>query len=104
MLKAAGRPLLDALWRHAGGHPARHHGLVDRSRSTIFANSMPDIAADPYKIDEISRRLIADTNKWIFSDVLSSYKTLYEQLREQRMSSVRVAMAEVPQGAFCRKE
>lgn len=58
---------------------------------------MREIAADPHKIDEISRRLIADTNKWIFSDVLSSYKNLYEQLRQRRMSSVRPAIAGVPQ-------
>ncbi len=64
---------------------------------------MIEIATDPHKIDEISRRLIADTNKWIFSDVLSSYKTLYEQLREQRMSSVRAAMVDAPQGPVVAK-
>ena len=97
--KAAGRPLLGT---HFGGMPeVIVHGVtgwLTEADPQSLAKSMLEIAADPHKIDEISRRLIADTNKWIFSDVLSSYKTLYEQLREQRMSSVRTAMAEPPQG------
>ena len=72
------------------------HGDVSDPQS--LADSMLAVAADPHKIDEISRRLIADTNKWIFADVLSSYKTLYEQLREQRMSHVRAATTEASQG------
>src|SRR3954447_6684377 len=95
--KAAGRPLLGT---HFGGMPeAIEHGLtgwLTEADPQSLARSMREIAADPHKIDEISRRLIADTNKWIFSDVLSSYKNLYEQLRQQRMSSVRPAIAGAP--------
>ncbi|MFL5239919.1 MAG: glycosyltransferase family 4 protein [Rhizomicrobium sp.] len=95
--KAAGRPLLGT---HFGGMPeVIEHGvtgwLTDADPDSL-ARSMLQIAADPDKIEEISRRLIADTNRWIFSDVLSSYKNLYEQLRETRMSRLREAPAEVP--------
>ncbi|MCK1480647.1 glycosyltransferase family 4 protein [Bradyrhizobium sp. 197] len=96
--KAAGRPLLGT--RFGGMPEVIKHGVtgwLTEADPQSLAESMLEIAANPHKIDEISRRLIADTNKWIFSDVLSSYKTLYEQLREQRMSSVRAPMAEAPQ-------
>src|SRR3954454_19521032 len=98
--KAAGRPLLGT---HFGGMPeVIEHGvtgwLTDADPASL-ARSMLQIAADPDKIEEISRRLIADTNRWIFSDVLSSYKNLYEQLRETRMSRLREAPTEVPGAA-----
>ncbi|UWU67574.1 glycosyltransferase family 4 protein [Bradyrhizobium sp. NC92] len=90
--KAAGRPLLGT--RFGGMPEVIEHGvtgwLTDADPQSL-ADSMLAVASDPHKIDEISRRLIADTNKWIFADVLSSYKTLYEQLREQRMSRMRSA-------------
>ncbi|PPQ19095.1 Glycosyltransferase involved in cell wall bisynthesis [Bradyrhizobium shewense] len=97
--KAAGRPLLGT--RFGGMPEVIEHGMtgwLTEADPQSLARSMLAVAADPHKIDEISRRLIADTNKWIFSDVLSSYKTLYEQLREQRMSHVRAATAEAPHG------
>jgi glycosyltransferase involved in cell wall biosynthesis len=102
--KAAGRPLLGT--RFGGMPEVIKHGVtgwLTEADPQSLAESMLEIAANPHKIDEISRRLIADTNKWIFSDVLSSYKTLYEQLREQRMSSVRAPMAEAPQGTAVAK-
>jgi glycosyltransferase involved in cell wall biosynthesis len=90
--KAAGRPLLGT---HFGGMPeVIVHGVtgwLTESDPASLAKSMREIAADPHKIEEISRRLIADTNKWLFSDVLSSYKNLYEQLRQSRMSRLRMA-------------
>lgn len=95
--KAAGRPLLGT---HFGGMPeVIEHGItgwLTNADPQSLAASMLAIAADPHKINEISQRLIADTNKWIFSDVLSSYKALYEQLREQRMSRLRAATAKTP--------
>ncbi|MCJ9700553.1 glycosyltransferase family 4 protein [Bradyrhizobium sp. SHOUNA76] len=98
--KAAGRPLLGT--RFGGMPEVIEHGItgwLTGADPQSLAKSMLAVAADPHKIDEISRRLIADTNKWIFSDVLSSYKNLYEQLREQRMSHLRAATTEAPQGA-----
>jgi len=104
--KAAGRPLLGT--RFGGMPEVIKHGVtgwLTEADPESLAKSMLAVASDPYKIDEISRRLIADTNKWIFSDVLSSYKNLYEQLREQRMSHVRAATNEASQGrAVVRKE
>ncbi|MCK1362178.1 glycosyltransferase family 4 protein [Bradyrhizobium sp. 199] len=98
--KAAGRPLLGTPF---GGMPeVIEHGItgwLTEADPQSLAKSMLAVAADPHKIDEISRRLIADTNKWIFADVLSSYKGLYEQLREQRMSHVRAATTEAHQGS-----
>ena len=103
--KAAGRPLLGT--RFGGMPEVIEHGvtgwLTDADPQSL-ARSMLAVAADPHKIDEISRRLIADTNKWIFADVLSSYKNLYEQLREQRMSRMRAATNEAPQGRAVGKE
>lgn len=103
--KAAGRPLLGT---HFGGMPEVIEdgvtGWLTEADPKSLARSMLAVAADPHKIDEISRRLIADTNKWIFSDVLSSYKNLYEQLREQRMSRVHTATAEASQGPAVGKE
>ncbi|SPP97573.1 glycosyltransferase family 4 protein [Bradyrhizobium vignae] len=103
--KAAGRPLLGT--RFGGMPEVIKHGvtgwLTDADPKSL-ARSMLAVASDPHKIDEISRRLIADTNKWIFADVLSSYKNLYEQLREQRMSRMRAAMTEAPQGSTVGKE
>ncbi|PJG55676.1 glycosyl transferase [Bradyrhizobium forestalis] len=103
--KAAGRPLLGT--RFGGMPEVIEHGvtgwLTDADPQSL-ANSMLAVASDPHKIDEISRRLIADTNKWIFADVLSSYKNLYEQLREQRMSRMRAATTEAPQGPTLGKE
>jgi glycosyltransferase involved in cell wall biosynthesis len=97
--KAAGRPLLGT---HFGGMPeVIEHGVtgwLTEADPQSLAKSMFAIASDPLKIDEISKRLIADTNKWIFSDVLSSYRALYEQLREQRMSRLRAEAAEIPRG------
>ncbi|MGL9621306.1 glycosyltransferase family 4 protein [Bradyrhizobium sp. U531] len=98
--KAAGRPLLGT--RFGGMPEVIQHGVtgwLTEADPQSLAKSMLAVAADPHKIDEISRRLVADTNKWIFADVLSSYKTLYEQLREQRMSHLRAATAEAPQGS-----
>jgi len=96
--KAAGRPLLGT--RFGGMPEVIEHGvtgwLTDADPASL-AKSMREIAADPLKIEEISRRLIADTNKWIFSDVLSSYKSLYEQLRQSRMSRLRAAAEEAPE-------
>ena len=97
--KAAGRPLLGT--RFGGMPEVIEHGVtgwLTEADPQSLADSMLAVASDPHKIDEISRRLIADTNKWIFADVLSSYKNLYEQLREQRMSNVRAAAAEASQG------
>ncbi|WP_028134760.1 glycosyltransferase family 4 protein [Bradyrhizobium japonicum] len=103
--KAAGRPLLGT--RFGGMPEVIEHGvtgwLTDADPQSL-ARSMLAVAADPHKIDEISRRLIADTNKWIFADVLSSYKNLYEQLRERRMSRMRAATNEAPQGRAVGKE
>lgn len=103
--KAAGRPLLGTRF---GGMPEVIEdgvtGWLTEADPQSLAKSMLAVAADPQKIDEISRRLIADTNKWIFSDVLSSYKNLYEQLREQRMSRVHTATAEASQGPGVGKE
>ena len=79
-------------------------GWLTEADPQSLADSMLAVASDPHKIDEISRRLVADTNKWIFADVLSSYKTLYEQLREQRMSRMRAATTETPQGRAVGKE
>lgn len=97
--KAAGRPLLGTRF---GGMPEVIEdgvtGWLTEADPQSLARSMLAVAADPHKIDEISRRLIADTNKWIFADVLSSYKNLYEQLRERRMSQLRAATTEAPQG------
>lgn len=98
--KAAGRPLLGT--RFGGMPEVIQHGVtgwLTEADPQSLAKSMLAVAADPHKIDEISRRLVADTNKWIFADVLSSYKALYEQLREQRMSHLRAATAEAPQGS-----
>ncbi|MDF0578933.1 glycosyltransferase family 4 protein [Bradyrhizobium yuanmingense] len=95
--KAAGRPLLGT--RFGGMPEVIEHGVtgwLTEADPRSLADSMLAVASDPHKIDEISRRLIADTNKWIFADVLSSYKNLYEQLREQRMSRVRAATTEAP--------
>ena len=95
--KAAGRPLLGT--RFGGMPEVIEHGLtgwLTDADPRSLADSMLAVASDPDKIDEISRRLISDTNKWIFADVLSSYKSLYEQLREQRMSRVRAATTETP--------
>ncbi|MDN3274165.1 glycosyltransferase family 4 protein [Frankia sp. RB7] len=96
--KAAGRPLLGTYF---GGMPeVIVHGMtgwLTASDPASLAMSMREIAADPDKIEEISRRLIADTNKWLFSDVLSSYKNLYEQLRQSRMSRLRAAVEEEPE-------
>ncbi|MBR0993698.1 glycosyltransferase family 4 protein [Bradyrhizobium japonicum] len=103
--KAAGRPLLGT--RFGGMPEVIEHGLtgwLTEADPQSLARSMLAIAADPHKIDEISRRLIADTNKWIFSDVLSSYKNLYEQLREQRMSRMRAVASDAPQGRTVGKE
>lgn len=103
--KAAGRPLLGT--RFGGMPEVIEHGVtgwLTEPDPESLAESMLAVAADPHKIDEISRRLIADTNKWIFSDVLSSYKNLYEQLREQRMSRLHAAPAEAPQGPTVGKE
>lgn len=103
--KAAGRPLLGTRF---GGMPEVIEdgvtGWLTEADPQSLARSMLAVADDPHKIDEISRRLIADTNKWIFSDVLSSYKNLYEQLREQRMSRVHAATAEASQGPAVGKE
>lgn len=97
--KAAGRPLLGT--RFGGMPEVIRHGvtgwLTDADPQSL-ADSMLAVASDPHKIDEISRRLIADTNKWIFADVLASYKNLYEQLREQRMSNLRAATNEASRG------
>ncbi|MBK3665295.1 glycosyltransferase family 4 protein [Bradyrhizobium diazoefficiens] len=96
--KAAGRPLLGT---HFGGMPeVIVHGVtgwLTESDPASLAESMREIAADPHKIEEISRRLIADTNKWLFSDVLTSYKSLYEQLRQSRMSRLRTPAEEAPE-------
>ncbi len=96
--KAAGRPLLGTYF---GGMPeVIVHGVtgwLTESDPASLATSMREIAADPHKIEEISRRLIADTNKWLFSDVLSSYKSLYEQLRQSRMSRLRTATEQAPE-------
>lgn len=103
--KAAGRPLLGT--RFGGMPEVIEHGVtgwLSEADPQALAKSMLAVAADPHKIDEISRRLIADTNKWIFSDVLSSYKSLYEQLREQRMSRVRAVTSDAPQGRSVGKE
>jgi glycosyltransferase involved in cell wall biosynthesis len=95
--KAAGRPLLGT---HFGGMPeVIVHGVtgwLTEADPASLARSMLEIAADPHKIEEVSRRLIADTNQWSFSDVLSSYKSLYEQLRQSRMSRLRPADAGAP--------
>ena len=103
--KAAGRPLLGT--RFGGMPEVIEHGItgwLTEADPESLAESMLAVAADPHKIDEISRRLIADTSKWIFADVLSSYKNLYEQLREQRMSRMRAATSEAPQGRAVGKE
>jgi len=103
--KAAGRPLLGT--RFGGMPEVIEHGVtgwLTEADPQSLADSMLAVASDPHKIDEISRRLVADTNKWIFADVLSSYKTLYEQLREQRMSRMRAATTETPQGRAVGKE
>ncbi|MDD1529380.1 glycosyl transferase [Bradyrhizobium sp. WBOS7] len=103
--KAAGRPLLGT--RFGGMPEVIEHGVtgwLTEADPQSLARSMLAVADDPHKIDEISRRLIADTNKWIFADVLSSYKNLYEQLREQRMSRMRAATNEAPQGRAVGKE
>jgi len=103
--KAAGRPLLGT--RFGGMPEVIEHGVtgwLTEADPQSLATSMLAVAANPLKIDEISRRLIADTNKWIFSDVLSSYKNLYEQLRGQRMSRLHAAPAETLQGATMGKE
>lgn len=103
--KAAGRPLLGT--RFGGMPEVIEHGVtgwLTEADPESLAESMLTVAADPHKIDEISRRLIADTNKWIFSDVLSSYKNLYEQLRERRMSRLHAVPAEAPQGPTVVKE
>lgn len=96
--KAAGRPLLGT---HFGGMPeVIVHGVtgwLTEADPASLARSMHEIAADPHKIDEISRRLIADTNKWVFSDVLTSYKTLYEQLRQDRLLRLRTVAADTPE-------
>ena len=90
--KAAGRPLLGT---HFGGMPeVIVHGVtgwLTESDPASLARSMRKIAADPHKIEEISQKLIADTNKWLFSDVLCSYEDLYEQARQSRMSRFRAA-------------
>lgn len=103
--KAAGRPLLGTRF---GGMPEVIEdgvtGWLTEADPQSLAKSMLAVADDPHKIDEISRRLIADTNKWIFSDVLSSYKNLYEQLREQRMSRLHTATAEASKGPAVGKE
>ncbi|MCK1368240.1 glycosyltransferase family 4 protein [Bradyrhizobium sp. 62] len=103
--KAAGRPLLGTRF---GGMPEVIEegvtGWLTEADPKSLTKSMLAVAADPHKIDEISRRLIADTNKWIFSDVLSSYKNLYEQLREQRMSRVHTPGAEASQAPAVGKE
>jgi glycosyltransferase involved in cell wall biosynthesis len=83
--KAAGRPLLGT---HFGGMPeAIEHGvtgwLTDADPESL-AKSMLAIAAEPQKIVEISERLINDTNKWTFADVVSEYRKLYERLRGSR--------------------
>ncbi len=103
--KAAGRPLLGT--RFGGMPEVIEHGVtgwLTEADPQSLAKSMLAVAADPHKIDEISRRLIADTNKWIFSDVLSSYKNLYEQLRDQRMSRMRAITSGAPQGRTVGKE
>ncbi len=103
--KAAGRPLLGT--RFGGMPEVIEHGVtgwLTEADPQSLAKSMLAVAADPHKIDEISRRLIADTNKWIFSDVLSSYKNLYEQLRDQRMSRMRAVTSGAPQGRTVGKE
>ncbi|WP_298241336.1 glycosyltransferase family 4 protein [uncultured Bradyrhizobium sp.] len=103
--KAAGRPLLGT--RFGGMPEVIEHGVtgwLTEADPQSLAKSMLAVASDPHKIDEISRRLVADTNKWIFADVLSSYKNLYEQLREQRMSRMRAATSEAPQGRTVGKE
>ncbi|WP_339037736.1 glycosyltransferase family 4 protein [Bradyrhizobium symbiodeficiens] len=103
--KAAGRPLLGT--RFGGMPEVIEHGVtgwLTEADPQSLAKSMLAVAADPHKIDDISRRLIADTNKWIFSDVLSSYKNLYEQLRDQRMSRMRAITSGAPQGRTVGKE
>lgn len=103
--KAAGRPLLGT--RFGGMPEVIQHGVtgwLTEADPQSLADSMLAVAADPHKIDEISRRLIADTNKWVFADVLSSYKNLYEQLREQRMSRLHAATADAPLGRAVAKE
>ncbi|MFT4115745.1 glycosyltransferase family 4 protein [Bradyrhizobium sp.] len=81
--KAAGRPLLGT--RFGGMPEAIEHGVtgwLTDADPTSLADSMLSIAADPHKIVEISERLASDNNRWMFSDVIAAYRTLYGQLRE----------------------
>jgi len=98
--KAAGRPLLGTRF---GGMPEVIEdgvtGWLTEPDLRSLAISMLQIAGNPQKIAEISQRLVRDTNKWIFTDVLSAYKNLYEQLRERRMSRLRAAAVGTPRGA-----
>jgi glycosyltransferase involved in cell wall biosynthesis len=98
--KAAGRPLLGTRF---GGMPEVIEdgvtGWLTEPDPRSLAISMLQIAGNPQKIAEISQRLVRDTNKWIFTDVLSAYKNLYEQLRERRMSRLRAAAVGTPRGA-----
>ncbi|UVO27528.1 glycosyltransferase family 4 protein [Bradyrhizobium arachidis] len=97
--KAAGRPLLGTRF---GGMPEAIEdgvtGWLTEADPDSLAKSMLSVAADPHKIQEISERLVRDTRKWVFSDVVSAYRGLYEQLRERRMTQLHAAAAGPPKG------
>ena len=94
----------NALRRHAQVIEHGVTGWLTEADPQSLAKSMLAVAADPHKIDEISRRLIADTNKWIFSDVLSSYRTCMSNCATQRMSRMRAVTSGAPQGRTVGKE
>lgn len=94
--KAAGRPLLGT--RFGGMPEAIEHGVtgwLTEADPDSLAQSMLYIAANPRKIAEISERLASDNKRWMFSDVISAYRKLYEELREGHARGAHAQLAGV---------
>lgn len=83
---AAGKPILGT---HFGGMPeVIEHGVtgwLSAADPASLTRSMLEIAADPQKISEISRRVADNVNKWTFTDVVSEYRKLFESVRGSKL-------------------
>ena len=83
--KAAGKPILGT--RFGGIPEAIVHGetgWLTESDPESLARSIQDIAAEPQRIVEMSRRLRGNPETWSFSDVVAAYRELFERLSRHK--------------------